>query len=156
MIYKATFKDYLITGLLCGMIYGLSMYLIDRNAFKAVFGFVTFSFIFPLFLALSGKHAENWVKEIRRILQQSHIITCEGSAKLNGRLGWMFLCEDALVYYFNYTPQPIVLYLSQIRDVELTLNRLIIHTHTASFKFIVFKGKQWQSSIIQSLNANKA
>ena len=132
------------------------MFLMRRSAPGAIAGGITYAILLPTVLSFFGKSAENRAKEIRQVLLQSHRIICEGGAKLHGRPGWMFLCEDALVYYLNYTPQPIVLHLSKIRDVELTRNRLIIHTQTGNFKFIVAKSKQWQSSILQSMNVNIA
>lgn len=152
MTYKATFKDYLITGLVFGTAFGVLMFLLQRSAAGAIAGGLTYGILFPAIMSLFGKSAENRAKEIRLVLSQSHRITCEGVAKLNGRPGWMFLCEDALVYYLNDTPQPIVLHLSQIRGVALVRNRLVIHTQTGSFQFIVAKNKQWQASILQSMN----
>lgn len=151
MIYKATSTDYLVTGLVSGVIYGLFMGLIF-GPISGIIGGIVYAILFPLVLAIASKKTEQRADLLRRTLVQTHRITCDGVAKMNGKPGWMFLCEDALVYYQNNVPQPYVLPLSQIFNVTLGMNRLIIQTQTGEYKFIVVKNKQWQSAILWSID----
>ncbi len=151
MTYKNTFGDYVRMGFSSGILYGVMMYLIYRNLNSAAISGVVFGILFPCGMAIVGMGANNRGKALRQFVAQSHRITCDGSAQLNGKPGWMFLCEDALVYYPNQNTQPTVIPLNQIQDVSLGTNRVILHTVSGVFKFIVTHNRQWRMQILRSI-----
>ena len=153
MVYKNGKKEYVSMGLFSGLAYGIMMGLWN-DLFVGVFGGVLFGILFPYFTSVYAKKLEKKFAVIGTELKATKTVICEGPASLskkwNATGGWLYLCEDELLFH----PQKITakatvatISLRDIRSIMVTSTQLKIRTDAEELIFIVVKPLLWKQSL---------
>lgn len=159
MVYKKSFKDYLMMGVFYGLFMGLFMGLFEKNIIMGIIFGIVCGFLFTLGISLFMKRSEKKSKNLRAEISKVRKIICEGPANhkkgANAIGGWLFLSEDAIEFYphkINFGGQNIPILLDDVMKVETKSNYLKIYTKTNDlYTFVVNKSKLWEYSINEIL-----
>ena len=156
MIYKTSWKEYLIRGVIVG-----GILCIICSIWRGVIfgGIVMLSGVLSFFVVMMFcSKLEKRVESIRVEISKLRNIVCEGPANLKNGInsvgGWLFLSEDALEFYphkMNIGGDDTAILLDDIVNVETKVNQIIIQTKNKTFKFVVSRSNLWKKSITQIL-----
>ena len=157
MIFKNEAKNYLLTGLICFLVYGLCMSIL----FGIVLGLgagLFFAIMMVVVLSAQSSSLEKCFEQTRYNISKTERINCEGPATYNEGTakipGWIFYTDSGLIFYSKKDISTPKLTISKSDILNTTSNKgnlLTIQTGLGVHTFVVVKADSWRNVMTASI-----
>ena len=145
MIYKKTPREKALLFCSIILVYGVVLCIVYNSVVKGILGGLLYGGFFVFCMAVVSISNEGEAKTYHTEISRTKKIICEGPVKrldMTYRDGWLFLCEDVLVFYprriRNEGRKKFLIRIQDIENIETKSNKLIIHTKAGDTKTYVF------------------
>ena len=151
MTYKNGIKEYLTVAAIYGSLMGLFLGLVNQSIAVGLLATVFCGVLFSFLIFLFSKPMEKKFFKMRAELEREQTVICDGAATIQGNGGWLFLLEDAVLFFphkINFSTKKMKIPLSVIESVKAQKNQIVITTFKQTkITAVVCQNKEWQKQI---------
>ncbi len=150
MIYRNTYKNYLLSALIFGIPMGVIFGLLRQSLWVGLLFACLCGGLFALLLGLFSKILSKKFDKHRQKLSEQRPIFCDGPANFGSIGGWLFFTSYGLEFYphkVNFSQNVTALPLSGFASVTLHRKLLRIQIENTAYDFAVAHSKEWLAQI---------
>ncbi len=146
MTFKSGIKEAVLMFVLFGVPMGLLFGLQSMDVTMGVVGGILAGGLFTLCMFIFAWIMEGKYAKLRKQIEESRRVICDGAATVNGVGGWLYYTDYGYEFYphkINTSTDEMHIEKSAVRSVTAKQNKLVLEIDSVTVEIIVAKNNEW-------------